>query len=350
MAQKRTDYSKFTQPNGTIQVLMLWASVALHLVIGSNLGLFGRLDPIKVKPAGGTVRVVDLTPAEQTRVPESAKSKPLPIAQTPVNPEPATRAPLRSLPSRNPGASDAVPPRNRPQLPSPSSQVPRQPITQKPTNPPQVPQPSIPTNPNSKKPELSSAGSKEQRLPQQEDLDRNNTKIDNSGQSGGVKKKRTSIAEKDESNTDSPIDSLLDKSKKKTGDISEKPNEKDKIKSDASGEEQKNLSKEVNDAIKSLKEGGQFPAKNVYEFSVPVSLLQSSPIKKYKLVAVIWPTNSDGELLDISPIILPNRRSEYSFEEIAKTAKEAYSQFGAEKKKTLRDSTIIYKFKVPTNK
>jgi hypothetical protein len=94
MAQKRTDYSKFTQPNGTIQVLMLWASVALHLVIGSNLGLFGRLDPIKVKPAGGTVRVVDLTPAEQTRVPEAAKSRPLPIAPSQADPEPSTRKPL----------------------------------------------------------------------------------------------------------------------------------------------------------------------------------------------------------------------------------------------------------------
>ncbi len=134
MAQKRTNYSKFTGSNGTIQILMLWASLALHLLISSNLGLFGRLDPIKVKPAGGTVRVVDLTPAEQTRVPEAAKSKPLPIAQTPVNPEIATRIPGSPSPPRNPGASNFVPPRNQPQLPPPSSQVP----------PPTIRQPSPP--------------------------------------------------------------------------------------------------------------------------------------------------------------------------------------------------------------
>jgi hypothetical protein len=351
MAQKRTDYSKFTRSSGTIQVLMLWASLALHLLIGSNLGLFGRLEPIKVKPAGGTVRVVDLTPAEQTRVPEAAKARPLPIAQIPVNPQPATRAPLSSLPSRNSGASDAVPQRNRPQLPSPSSQVPRQPITQTP-NPPPVSQPSIPTNPNSKKPELSSADSKKQRPPQQEDLDRNNTKIDNNGQLGGVKKNRTSIPGKDDSNIDDPSNSSLDKNKKQGGNATEKPDEKDKnkIKSDTSGEEQKRLNNEVDEAIKSLKAGGQFPTKNVYEFSVPSNLLQASPIQKYKLVAVIWPTDTNGELLDLSPVILPNKRSEYSFEGIANTVKEAYRQLSAEKKKMLKDSTIIYRFKVPTNK
>jgi hypothetical protein len=129
MAQKRTDYSKFTQPNGTIQVLMLWASVALHLAIGSNLGLFGRLDPIQVKPAGGTVRVVDLTPAEQTRVPEAAKSKPLPIAQIPVNPEPATR--VRTIPPTppKPGIPTLVspPPTPSPPIPAPSNIIRKQP-------------------------------------------------------------------------------------------------------------------------------------------------------------------------------------------------------------------------------
>jgi hypothetical protein len=155
MAQKRTDYSKFTQPNGTIQVLMLWASVALHLAIGSNLGLFGRLDPIKVKPAGGTVRVVDLTPSEQTRVPESAKSKPLPIAQTPVNPEIATRIPgSPSLPRNSGGASNFVLPRNQPQLPPPSSQVPRQPSNSPTVRQPNPPVPVPPASKTSGKPDI----------------------------------------------------------------------------------------------------------------------------------------------------------------------------------------------------
>jgi hypothetical protein len=107
MAQKRTDYSKFTRSNGTVLVLALWASLALHLVTGSNLDKVGLTSPVKVKPAGGTVRVVDLTPAEQTRVPEAAKSRPLPIAPTPVNPEVATRAVSKPF---NPRSSAFVPP------------------------------------------------------------------------------------------------------------------------------------------------------------------------------------------------------------------------------------------------
>lgn len=135
MAQKRTDYSKFTRSNGTVQVLMLWASLALHFLIGSNLGLFGRLDPMKIKPAGGTVRVVDLTPSEQTRVPEAAKSRPLPIAPVPVNPEIATRA--RSIPIKpKPGTPVLVAP---PPIPSPSSV-----IQKPPSEPVQRPTPFVP--------------------------------------------------------------------------------------------------------------------------------------------------------------------------------------------------------------
>jgi hypothetical protein len=146
MAQKRTDYSKFTQPNGTIQVLMLWASVALHLAIGSNLGLFGRLDPIKVKPAGGTVRVVDLTPAEQTRVPESAKSKPLPISKIPVNPEPATKAQVIPLQPQKPGVPIVVsPPPITPPFSVIRKQLPPPSVAPKPS--PQSPKKEFPTTP-----------------------------------------------------------------------------------------------------------------------------------------------------------------------------------------------------------
>jgi hypothetical protein len=141
MAQKRTDHSKFTRSNGTIQVLMLWASLALHLLLGSNLGLFGRLDPMKVKPVGGTVRVVDLTPAEQTRVPEAAKARPLPISPTPVNPEIATRILGSPSPPRSSGgAANFVPPRNRPQL-SPPFRQPFNSPTVRQTSPP-IPTPS----------------------------------------------------------------------------------------------------------------------------------------------------------------------------------------------------------------
>jgi hypothetical protein len=135
MAQKRTDYSKFTQPNGTIQVLMLWASVALHLAIGSNLGLFG-----------GTVRVVDLTPAEQTRVPESAKSKPLPISKIPVNPEPATKAQVIPLQPQKPGVPIVVsPPPITPPFSVIRKQLPPPSVAPKPS--PQSPKKEFPTTP-----------------------------------------------------------------------------------------------------------------------------------------------------------------------------------------------------------
>jgi hypothetical protein len=110
-----------------------------------------------------------LTPAEQTRVPEAAKSKPLPIAQTPVNPEPATRSTGNQLPQRNPGASAFVPPRNQTQLPPPSGQVPRSPSNRIPSQPPQT---SVPNSPTSNKPELSAP--RPPRASQQEGTDGNN--------------------------------------------------------------------------------------------------------------------------------------------------------------------------------
>jgi hypothetical protein len=222
MAQKRTDYSKFTQPNGTIQVLMLWASVALHLVIGSNLGLFGRLDPIKVKPAGGTVRVVDLTPAEQTRVPEAAKARPLPIAQTPVNPEIATRIPSSPSPPRNPGASNFVPPRNQPQLPPPSSQIPRQP-----SNSPTVrqPNPTVPTpstNKTSGKPDLPIVP-RPPRLSQQDNEGTAGSNQGNSTLQGKPRKKGTQGGQTDSSSEDTPPVTQVDPSLIKPGKKKIKP-------------------------------------------------------------------------------------------------------------------------------
>jgi hypothetical protein len=204
MAQKRTNYSKFTRQNGTIQVLMLWASLALHVVIGSNLGLFGSLDPIKVKPAGGTVRVVDLTPAEQTRVPEAAKSRPLPITQTPVNPEIATRIPgSPSLPRNSGGASNFVPPRNQPQLPPPSSQIPRQPSNSPTVRQPNPPVPIPSTNKTSGKPDIPIV-LRPPRLSQQDNEGTAGSNQGNSALQGKPRKKGTQDGQTDSSSEDTP--------------------------------------------------------------------------------------------------------------------------------------------------
>jgi hypothetical protein len=226
MPQKRTDYSKFTQSSGTVQVLMLWASLALHFLVGSNLGLFGRLDPIKVKPVGGTVRVVDLTPSEQTRVPEAAKSKPLPIAPIPVNPETATRTLANSTNVGRSGASDFAPPRaNRPPLPRPSGQVLSTPSNQTPAQSPQRPfPPNPPTNnkdnrvdtPIIKPPKVS-----------QDNPDGQSDKNDGNGQRGNNKKRLNSDSSPDTSTTEEKIGSSGKKQTttplKTTPDIVESP-------------------------------------------------------------------------------------------------------------------------------
>jgi hypothetical protein len=152
MAQTSLSFSNIARSHTTTQLLMILASIGLHYLIANNLGLFGRLDPVKLKPAGGTVKVVDLTPAEQTRVPQAVRSNPLPIDPTPVNPEPATRAPINTPAPRTPGAF--APPTNRSPLPPPSSQIPRTPNSQNPPNQtPRQPQ-TPPKNPTAKGPEI----------------------------------------------------------------------------------------------------------------------------------------------------------------------------------------------------
>jgi hypothetical protein len=81
---------KISHPLAT-KALMIVLSIGAHYLIASNLGVFGSFTPLKLKSGGGTVKVVSLTPAERARVPEAVKSNPLPIAQNPVNPAPATR-------------------------------------------------------------------------------------------------------------------------------------------------------------------------------------------------------------------------------------------------------------------
>jgi hypothetical protein len=351
MAQKRTDYSKFTQPNGTIQVLMLWASVALHLMIGSNLGLFGRLDPIKVKPAGGTVRVVDLTPAEQTRVPEAAKSKSLPIAQTPVNPEPATRNLVNPSNLGRSGASTSVPPRiNRPQLPSPSSQLPRTPSV---NNFPPVVQPPIqrppqsPPNDKSNNPLTIPKQPKPPRTSQEDGQGRSDQGSD-SGVSGGTKK-RTAPDIDDRSSSSSnlgPDTNQSDNGRKRNNDNNKPPPDR-KDPPDAKVNDSVEEQKEINTVLSNLRANG----KVIVQLQIPSESLQISRCETYKKIRILWPIDTNGELEDTTPIILPYRKINEEYADPAKSlVKKAYEGLPVVKRKSLANKFADYSFKIPFGK
>jgi hypothetical protein len=84
------------------QVLAVAISAGCHYLLVNNLGLFARFDPPKIRPLSGGVKVVELTPAEQTRVPAAAKSAPLPISPTPIDPATATRQPFNPFGQNSP--------------------------------------------------------------------------------------------------------------------------------------------------------------------------------------------------------------------------------------------------------
>lgn len=105
------------------KTLTIVLSIGAHYLIASNLGIFGAMTPPQLKPVRGTVKVVDLTQAERTRVPEAVKSNPLPIAQNPVNPAPATRSfsGFSNAPRTDQGNSTPSTPPSPVNTPSPSS-------------------------------------------------------------------------------------------------------------------------------------------------------------------------------------------------------------------------------------
>jgi hypothetical protein len=82
MTQTNIDPENSPQSNAAYQLLALVLSVGTHYIVASNLGLFGKLNPVKLVPVGGTVKAVNLNPSEQSRIPEAAKAKPLTVAPT----------------------------------------------------------------------------------------------------------------------------------------------------------------------------------------------------------------------------------------------------------------------------
>jgi hypothetical protein len=349
MAQKRTDYSKFTQPNGTIQVLMLWASVALHLAIGSNLGLFGRLDPIKVKPAGGTVRVVDLTPAEQTRVPESAKARPLPIAPTPVNPETATRAPLSSNSGVRSGASNFVPPRvNRPQLPSPSSQIPQSPTVRQSSPTPVPSTPAISRAPNG-----ADIPVPRPPRPSKPDSESINSPVEgNSGALGGQRKPKKSNVEESIQSSSSGKPDISPSQKTKPNDSLEQPLKTPPSKNLGEGNSTTEEKKKNQDFISSLKKFGTVFLK----IDVPAELQASSFCKNYKDVEMIWLIDSSGNLIPDKEYFLPDDKLIEKLKNAGRSvAQSTHSRMNSSQKQRLVEQYIkdqenyaYFPFRLPT--
>lgn len=141
-----------------IKPLTILLSIGVHYVLVSNLGIFS-LPPVKPKPFGGTVKVLDLTPAERTRVPEVVRAAPVQIVPSP---SPVTRnfpdvsrlpaAPLTNptpLPKKSSSAKPS-PSENQPGSDKGSSNRPKKDI-------PKVKKPSEPTySLNKKGPTLTS--------------------------------------------------------------------------------------------------------------------------------------------------------------------------------------------------
>lgn len=332
MAQKRIDYSKFTRSNGTVLVLAIWASLTLHLLTASNLDKIGLVNPVKAKPVGGTVRVVDLTPAEQTRVPEAAKSRPLPISKIPVNPEIATRSPS---PPGNSGVSALLPPRNRPQLPLPSTQVPPN-------------QPVVSTNSNSKKPKLSDNLRKKRSS--QEDGSEEDDKEKSGGNTGSRKKVKAEVDKDD-------ISQLGDKESegnKMNGEGRER-NEKKREKKETRNIKKKTENKEnllIDTEEKDLKTVLEtFKQKGItlVSLEVPKKFFQISSCEKYKKIRVFWPIDKNGELEDVTPIFIPKNNSlnENHTDPAKEIVEKTYNELSLTRKKTLANKFADYSFQIP---
>jgi hypothetical protein len=134
-----------------IRFLAVVFSTGVHYVVASNLHLFAFPEPLKLRPVGGTVKVVNLTAAEQNRVPNAVKSNPLPIASNPVNPSTASQGsstlPNSVLPPAISPAPDPAPsPTRSSSRATPSPAV--QPSPERSVNPSASPTNSLGLDPN----------------------------------------------------------------------------------------------------------------------------------------------------------------------------------------------------------
>jgi hypothetical protein len=314
--------------------------------------LFGRLEPIKVKPAGGTVRVVDLTPAEQTRVPEAAKSKPLPIAQTPVNPETATRTPANPSAGGRAGASNFVPPKiNRPQLPPSSSQIPKSSTVRQPNPTPLPSTPATSTAPNGADIPIP----RPPRLSKQDSDDGTNLSDSNSSSKGGRRQPKLSKEEDSTPNSSAETPVISPRQKPIPSSPPIPPDNRETVINDNPEDKQR-----IQDAINGLKNKGN----NLIEVKVPRELQQVSSCRIYKKIDMTWPINENGNL-DLSTYggdnnftrenILPDGRiNSVEKKQVVSIAKSTHAKLTSTQRKELvsqykknSENFAYYSFKIP---
>lgn len=91
-----TSFPRFRSSKSTIlsQVVAVVVSTGINYLLASNLGLFTNLSGIPSRPLTGKVKVVELTPAEKTRVPAAAKADPLVATPSPLNSSSTTLPPF----------------------------------------------------------------------------------------------------------------------------------------------------------------------------------------------------------------------------------------------------------------
>ncbi len=91
-----TSFPRFRSSKSTIlsQVVAVVVSTGINYLLASNLGLFTRLSSIPSRPLTGKVKLVELTPAEKTRVPAAAKADPLVARPSPLSSSSMTSPPF----------------------------------------------------------------------------------------------------------------------------------------------------------------------------------------------------------------------------------------------------------------
>jgi hypothetical protein len=113
---------------------------------------------------------------------------------------------------------------------------------------------------------------------------------------------------------------------------------------DTSAEEQK----EVDTVLSNLRARG----KEIVQLQLPSKFLQVSKCNIYKKIRILWPINENGELVDdVSPIVLPHRKINEEYSDIAKSMiKKAYQNLSAAQKKSLANKFADYPLKIPFGK
>jgi hypothetical protein len=76
------------------QVVAVVVSTGINYLLASNLGLLTRFNTLPDRAPTGKVKVVELTPAEKTRVPAAAKADPLVFTPTLANPSSTNASPF----------------------------------------------------------------------------------------------------------------------------------------------------------------------------------------------------------------------------------------------------------------